>query len=209
MVLVAMSELVRFPRNDCLYLNLQRGNKTLVLGDSDQLILVLYQPGSPWDSQMQKYQAAKKMLYIEDSDDEDEDEPDTKRVKGNYASDTGSSSRHPQSIQIGGDWLYHLEHFTAFDSPSKAASGLIAMYEAISAYAIAQLSAGAAAIDHALFTLGGMTMQLIGDSPIYWDWVVDYAEAMINATASGLPMLYTATMTSAIYAETISISLSV
>lgn len=154
---------------------------------------------------MKAREVAKQPLYIDEDEDDDAGQPDQKRIKQNTSA-TGSSTAGT-SIQIGGDWLFHLNTFAAIDPSVDATSGLVAFYNSVSTDAFAQLSAGAVAVGDILYTLGEVALRLSCKDGIYWDWVVDFAEAMIDATTAGNPMLYVATAVSALQAETITAEL--
>lgn len=155
---------------------------------------------------MKAREAAKEPLYVDEDDDEDEDQPGKKRIKANPA-DAASSSTGLSSIQIGGDWLFNLGSFAAVNPLMDAASGLVTFYNAVNTDALAHLSAGGAAATDIAYTLGGVALRLSCKDPIYWDWVVDYAEAMIDATNAGNPIQYSATVISVLQAETITAEL--
>ncbi|KAL9028552.1 MAG: hypothetical protein Q9196_003103 [Gyalolechia fulgens] len=183
-------------------------------GDNDRMIIVLYQPLSRWDN-VTRYRLSKGLSIFmkqtqpgqqpQDPDSQPAAPPATKRIKSDLdISSVGSSPNVglASAVQnsfvgnIASGWWLHSLIIKPILPVIEAARELVSFYNLVTEEAAARLQAGAAELKTISFNHGAVSLVLTGRDIIYWDWIVDFAMAMVDATNAGNPTQYKSTVTS-------------
>ncbi|KAL8936029.1 MAG: hypothetical protein Q9216_005143 [Gyalolechia sp. 2 TL-2023] len=138
--------------------------------------------------------------------------PPTKRIKTDPDSSSVGSSRGvglspttqtSLSGNIGSGWRLHNTIFKSILPVINAANELVSFYNLVTDKAATQLQAGAAELKTISFSRGAVSLVLTSTDIIYWDWIVDFAMAMVDSTNAGNLVQYRATMTNSWQQNTI------
>ncbi|KAL8827033.1 MAG: hypothetical protein Q9170_007176 [Blastenia crenularia] len=208
----------------------QNSGGLIITGDNDRMVMVLYAPWSEFDNQTTSRIASGLPLGMKEpppktqplppqSDDSNEEvqsaytgPPATKRLKtdpNGWSTAVGFSSaiQHSLSAGIASGWWLNYNAVKSIFPVANAARELIAFYNFVTAKAAAQLHAGAAELESLAFRLGAVALVMNSSDIIYWDWIVDFAMAMVDSTSTGNPIQYAFTVVNPWQQNTIKIEL--
>ncbi|KAL8653369.1 MAG: hypothetical protein Q9210_002146 [Variospora velana] len=179
-------------------------------GTNGRMVLVLYQPRSEFDDRMKAISAGglahldEAEVWKEESEDEDAEARDPKRVKIDRGSAAATSMRvgdlysitQAISADIGSGWLMQYTAVKSILPVVDAARQLVAFYDFVVKEASVRIKTGAEELKKLAFTLGDVSLVLSGTDIIHWDWVIDFAMSMEDSTNVGNPIQYASTVAS-------------
>ncbi|KAI4169085.1 MAG: hypothetical protein LQ343_005948 [Gyalolechia ehrenbergii] len=187
--------------------------------------MVLYQPFSRYDNVTRERQSKGLEIFLreaqpqpqpQNTDAQPDAPPGTKRTKTDpdtasvgSSPDVGFSSAVQDSFSgnIGSGWWLHNLIVKPILPVIEAARELVSFYNLVTEKAAAQLQAGAAELKSSSFSHGAVSLVLTGTDIIYWDWIIDFAMAMVDSTNAGYPAQYKSTVTSSWQQNTILVEL--
>ncbi|KAL8928984.1 MAG: hypothetical protein Q9208_001427 [Pyrenodesmia sp. 3 TL-2023] len=187
-------------------------------GTNSRVILVIFQPGSEFDRSLTTSSDGEVAHLSEDEADEGslddgyDEPPGPKRIKTGSGSAAASSSiqvgtlystTQAISANIGSGWLMRYDAVKSILPVLEAAKQLVAFYGFVADEASAQIRSGATELKKLAFTLGSISMSLRATDVIHWDWIVEFAMSMEDATNLGNPIQYASTVTSSWQQNTI------
>ncbi|KAL9577134.1 MAG: hypothetical protein Q9212_006564 [Teloschistes hypoglaucus] len=188
-------------------------------GNTGQLTLFLYQPGSRQDRQIQTdidnnripaMVAFDVNFHSDDSvgddmedllDDfadifgvkENVDHPSPRRDWDDF--DIGYSrvgKSDPRVKNLGDSWVVEFDQVSTMFPVDRASLGLVAFYNHVVSETSARLANNTEPVKNLVFTLHGLSLQLTSTGPIPWDWIIRFARSMSQSTTSRWPVLYRA-----------------
>ncbi|KAL8753729.1 MAG: hypothetical protein Q9184_005336 [Pyrenodesmia sp. 2 TL-2023] len=139
------------------------------------------------------------------SDDEYDAPRGPKRIKTGSGSVSGLSSIQVGTLystiqaisaNIGSGWLMRYDAVKSLLPVLVAAKQLVAFYGFVVKEASAQIRSGATELKKLAFTLGSLSLVLTANDVVHWDWIVEFAMSMEDATNLGNPIQYTSTVAS-------------
>lgn len=171
--------------------------------------MVLYAPGSEFAKRVAATPAGKAVELREaeadeETDDEYDNPPDPKRIKVEPGTGAqGSSNQVPVgpnagtlSSSIGSGWALEFNGFKLLSSDSVTAQGLVSFYNSVVDKASELLEATTPLVKQYAFTLGAVSLVLVGTDVIYWDWIITFAMAMVDSTNGNSPVQFASTIAS-------------
>lgn len=186
------------------------------------MILVIFQPGSEFDRSITTLSDGEVVHLDEEEaaggpmDDGYDAPPGPKRIKTGSGSASGSSSiqvgtlystTQAISANIGSGWLMRYVAVKSILPVLEAAKQLVAFYRFVVEEASAQIRSGATELKKLAFTLGSLSLVLTANDIVHWDWIVEFAMSMEDATNLGNPIQYTSTVASIWQQNTIKVEL--
>ncbi|CAO1598679.1 hypothetical protein XANCAGTX0491_002439 [Xanthoria calcicola] len=178
-------------------------------GDNGNLLMVLYAPGSEFAKRVAATPAGKAVELREaeadeETDDEYDNPPDPKRIKVEPGTGAqGSSNQVPVgpnagtlSSSIGSGWALEFNGLKLLSSDSVTAQGLVSFYNSVVDKASELLKAATPLVKQHAFTVGAVSLVLVGTDVIYWDWIITFAMAMVDSTNENNPIQFASTIAS-------------
>ncbi|KAI4252241.1 MAG: hypothetical protein L6R42_008052 [Xanthoria sp. 1 TBL-2021] len=173
------------------------------------MLMVLYAPSSEFAKRVAATPAGKVVELREaeadeETDDEYDNPPNSKKIKlepGTGAQ--GSSNQVPVSANaatlsssIGSGWVLQFNGLKLLSSVSVTAQGLVSFYNSVIDKASELLEAATPLIKQQAFTVGAVSLVLVGTDVIYWDWIITFAMAMVDSTNENNPIQFASTIAS-------------
>ncbi|KAL8728279.1 MAG: hypothetical protein Q9166_005520 [cf. Caloplaca sp. 2 TL-2023] len=174
-------------------------------GDNGQLLLVIYARGSDFDKNVLNTPVGK-IPGLEEAEDETDDEydpsqPPTKKIKTEPSSvaqgsstQVGYSATNALSANIGSGWIFNYHAVKPMLAVDVAARNLVAFYNSVVDKTSALMEAAAPLVKTHAFTVGEITLVLVGTNIIYWDWIITFVMAMVDSTNQHNPIQFAATI---------------
>ncbi|KAL8902573.1 MAG: hypothetical protein Q9207_004574 [Kuettlingeria erythrocarpa] len=187
-------------------------------GTNNRMVLVIFQPGSDFDRSLSTLSEGEVAHVDEDEDtggpmdDGYDAPPGPKRIKTGSGSAAASSSievgtlystTQAISANIGSGWSMRYSAVNSILPVLHAAKQLMAFYKFVVEKASLQIRSGATELKKLAFTLGSLSLSLRANDVIHWDWIVEFAMSMEDATNLGNPIQYASTVTSSWQQNTI------
>lgn len=191
-------------------------------GTNSRMVLVIFQPGSEFDRSITTRSDGEVAHLDEEEaaggpmDDGYDAPPGPKRIKTGSGSAAPSSSievgtlystTQAISANIGSGWLMRYHVVKSILPVLDAAKQLAVFYGFVVDEASAQIRSGATELKKLAFTLGSLSFVLTANDVIHWDWIIEFAMSMQDATNLGNPMQYTSTVASTWQQNTIKVEL--
>lgn len=193
-------------------------------GANGRLIIILYQPGSPIDSEIERDLAdngivtsAAAELY--DGSDNDSADEDMNILHDEFAQilniDDEVNLPHPRSggedlwgyshvgksdprvKNLGNSWVVAYNSVTSLLPVNRAATSLSVFYEHVVEIAAEKLGNATAPVAKAEFVWNDLSLSLYSSAPIPWDWIIRFARAMSLSLGLDWAVLYDARATNA------------
>ncbi|KAI4185862.1 MAG: hypothetical protein LQ346_005792 [Caloplaca aetnensis] len=180
-------------------------------GTNSRMVLVIFQPGSDFDRSILSLSEGEVAHMDEDEDtggpmdDGYDAPPGPKRIKTASGSVAATSSievgtlystTQAISANIGSGWSMRYTAVNSILPVLHAAQQLVAFYEFVVEEASLRIKSGATEVKKLAFTLGSLSLSLTANDVIHWDWIVEFAMSMEDATNLGNPIQYASTVTS-------------
>lgn len=140
----------------------------------------------------------------EETDNKYDNPPSSKRIKlepGTGAQ--GSSNQVPVganaatlSSSIGSGWVLQFNSLKLLSSVSVTSQGLVSFYNSVIDKASELLEAATPLVKQHVFTVGAVSLVLVGTDVIYWDWIITFAMAIVDSTNKNNPIQFASTIAS-------------
>lgn len=171
--------------------------------------MVLYAPSSEFANRVAATRAGKVVELREaeadeETDDEYDNPPNSKKIKLEPGTGAQGSSNHVSvganaatlSSSIGSGWVLQFNGLKLLSSVSVTAQGLVSFYNSVIDKASELLEAATPLVKQHAFTVGAVNLVLVGTDVIYWDWIITFAMAMVDSTNGSNPIQFASTIAS-------------
>lgn len=177
-------------------------------GDNSRLVIYLYAPSSTMDNDtLADVKAGRRVAAPADT--LLDGPPVSKRKRKNPPGGGAGTSRPSESgasvayanfpkafignvLDLGSGWLMTYQDATPIVPQESAANGLTTFYNSVIDFALDQDANGVNTTVVLDMNMGSFALQLVGQDPIPWSWVVNFAQSMIGTVSAQMTTLYTA-----------------
>ncbi|KAI4188034.1 MAG: hypothetical protein L6R41_002411 [Letrouitia leprolyta] len=180
------------------------------------MAVVLFQPLSKYDNLTRVREARGLPMYLNEPQPQQQQQPPlqntyeeptappaSKRLRIDPDSSVGSNQlelsmavQNSLSVNIASGWWLHNLVVRSILPIVDAAKKLVTFYDLVAEKAGEQLQAGATELKTVSFKHGAISLVLSGTDIIYWDWIIDFALAMVDSTNAGNPAQFKSMVTS-------------
>ncbi|KAL8644620.1 MAG: hypothetical protein Q9226_007673 [Calogaya cf. arnoldii] len=174
-------------------------------GDNNNLLMVVFAPNSEFAKRLVATEggivdiseAEAEML----ADDPADNPPAPKRVKvtpsaeGSFSQTPVGSYAGALSSGIGAGWNLKF-NVIKFIPSALAQQNLVTFYNGVVDKATQLLAAGTELVKEHAFSVGSVSLVLVGRDVIYWDWIISFALAMVDSTVQNNPIQFASTIAS-------------
>ena len=148
--------------------------------------MVLYGPDSQFDKDViQRYKLGRPIAAPEDQYGIPEYKTPQNRKRPRQGSEStadsvGSVARQPRVNSLGNGWYLKYDSVTELLPAPGVAGPLRDFYTGVTASAADQLGAGMNATNNLAFKFGPFALELSSQEPIGWDYVINFAQGMME-----------------------------